>query len=113
MDIETIRNICNALPFVTEDIKWGNDLCFNIGSKMFCVVSLEIPLKVSVKVKDDEFEVMSAQPGIIPAPYVARYNWVLIEDIRVLNRAQWEHYITQSYNLVKAKLPRKVLAELS
>jgi predicted DNA-binding protein (MmcQ/YjbR family) len=112
MDIEGIRNFCNTLPFVTEDVKWGNDLCFMVAEKMFCVASLSTPLKVSFKVADEEFDELSNKPGIIPAPYVARYKWVLVENISMLSKKQWEHYLTQSYNLVKAKLPRKVLKEL-
>jgi len=108
MDIEAIRSICNGLPFVTEDIKWGNDLCFLIGGKMFCVASLETPIKISIKVTDEEFAEMSNQHGIIPAPYVARYKWILVEDINVFDHRKWEYYIKQSYNLVKAKLPKKV-----
>jgi predicted DNA-binding protein (MmcQ/YjbR family) len=113
MDIEGIRNICNALPHVTEDIKWGNDLCFMIAEKMFCVASLTTPLKGSFKVTDEEFDELSNKPGIIPAPYVARYKWVLVEQMNVLSKKQWEHYLTQSYNLVKVKLPKKVLKELN
>lgn len=102
-----------GLPFVTEDIKWEHDLCFMIGGKMFCVTGLNMPLMVSLKVPEEEFEQMSAEPGIIPAPYVARYKWVLIQNTEVFNNDQWQHYITQSYNLVKNKLPKKVLNELS
>src|ERR1700735_827675 len=106
---ELIRNICNSLPSVTEDIKWGNDLCFNIARKMFCVVSLEIPIKVSVKVTEEEFEELSSRPGIVPAPYVARHKWILVENVNVFNPDQWEFYIKQSYTLVKAKLPKKLI----
>jgi predicted DNA-binding protein (MmcQ/YjbR family) len=113
MNIETIRNICQALPSVTEDIKWGSDLCFMIGGKMFCVISLEIPLKVSLKVPDEEFPEMLNLPGIVPAPYVARYKWILIEDISVLDDKKWRHYIGQSYQLVRAKLSVKVLGSLA
>jgi len=109
MNIDQIRGICKKLPFVTEGVKWGNDLCFMIGEKMFCVASLNDPLQVSIKVKDDEFDEMSSRPGIIPAPYVARYKWVLVEKMNVLTLKQWEHYIAQAYQLVKAKLPKKVL----
>ena len=65
INIELIRNICTSLPSVSEDIKWGNDLCFNIGRKMFCVVSgLQAPrLKVSVKVTEDEFDELTGRPG--------------------------------------------------
>jgi len=47
MNIENIRSICIGLPAVTEGIKWGNDLCFMVGGKMFCVILLESPFKVS------------------------------------------------------------------
>lgn len=50
-------------------------------------------------------------PGIRPAPYVARYEWSLVEEINQLNRKEWEHYIAQSYELVKARLPKKLARE--
>ena len=112
MDIETIRNICKDLPHVTEDIKWGDDLCFMIGEKMFCVSNLNPPLKISFKVTDEEFAELSNSPGVIPAPYVARYKWILVEDMSRFTNKEWACYITQSYNLVKAKLPKKVLGKL-
>jgi predicted DNA-binding protein (MmcQ/YjbR family) len=112
MNIETLRNICTQLPHVTEDIKWGSDLCFLIGEKMFCVTNLEPPFTASLKVTDEEFAGLSNSPGIIPAPYVARYKWIFIEDANRFNDKEWAHYIVQSYNLVKAKLPKKVLAQL-
>ena|ERR1700722_14814018 len=113
INIELIRNICNSLPSVTEDIKWGNDLCFIIAGKMFCVVSLEIPLKVSLKVTEEEFDELTNRQGIVPAPYVARHKWILIENINLFSPDQWDFYIKQSYNLVKAKLPKKKAEELN
>jgi predicted DNA-binding protein (MmcQ/YjbR family) len=113
MDSETIRSICKKLPCVTEGIKWGNDLCFMVGEKMFCVVVLDTPSKVSLKVTDEEFTELSGRPGIIPAPYVARHKWILVETITVFTDTVWEHYITQSYQLVKAKLPKKLLVQLN
>jgi predicted DNA-binding protein (MmcQ/YjbR family) len=112
VDIEAIGNICKSLPSVTEDIKWGNDLCFMIGGKMFCVTTMDSPLKVSVKVTDEEFGELTNLPGIIPAAYVARYKWILVENVYVFSEKKWEYYITQSYNLVKAKLSKKELEGL-
>lgn len=108
MNIETLREMCRSLPAVTEDIKWGHDLCFSVAGKMFCVAGLDGPLTVSFKVRDDEFDEVSSSPGLRPAPYVARYKWVLVEEIDRLSRMEWEHYVKQSYELVKAKLPKKV-----
>jgi predicted DNA-binding protein (MmcQ/YjbR family) len=112
MDIDTIRSLCTKLPSVTEDIKWGNDLCFSIAKKMFCVVMMDDLLKVSIKVGDEEFGELCNTQGIIPAPYSARYKWILVENPSVFNKKQWAHYIIQSYNLVKAKISKRKLALL-
>lgn len=112
MDIESLRDYCLSLPHVTEDIKWGADLCFSIGGKMFCVTSESIPFKASLKVSDEGFEEFSQKPGIKPAAYLARYKWVLIQG-DALSDKQWQHYILQSYELVKSKLPKKILKSLS
>ena len=108
MDIEKLREMCRALPAVTEDIKWGHDLCFSVAGKMFCVAALEGPLTVSFKVRDDEFDELSSSLGMRPAPYVARYKWVLVEDVSQLSRKEWAHYVKQSYELVRNKLPKKL-----
>ncbi|MFT3909193.1 MAG: MmcQ/YjbR family DNA-binding protein [Ferruginibacter sp.] len=109
MNIEDIRTICTSMKAVTEDIKWGHDLVFSIGGKMFCVAGLDqSPTSASFKVKDEEFDDMCNRDGFIPAPYVAKYKWVLAQDINKMKKADWKHYLAQSYNLVKDKLPAKV-----
>lgn len=112
MNIELIRDLALSLPSATEGVKWGNDLCFMIGEKMFCVVSLDPPLKVSLKVTDAEFDDLINTEGILPAPYVAKHKWIMIEDTSVFNKKKWKFYIAQSYDLVKSKLTKKKLIEL-
>jgi predicted DNA-binding protein (MmcQ/YjbR family) len=113
MNIEDIRNICLGFPHATHDIKWGNDLVFSIGSKMFCVTGLnQDPTSASFKVTDEEFEEMSGRVHFKPAPYVARYKWVLIEDITKMRKKEWEKYLRQSYELVRDKLPPKIRKQL-
>ncbi|MBL7703236.1 MAG: MmcQ/YjbR family DNA-binding protein [Ferruginibacter sp.] len=113
MNIEDIRNICKAMPHVTEDVKWGNDLVFSIGGKMFCVVGLEgSPATASFKVMDEEFEEMTTRPGFKPAPYVAKYKWVYIDDINKMKMKEWKHYLKQSYELVKERLAPKIKKQL-
>jgi len=112
MDIDFLRKFCLSLPAVTEDIKWGNDLVFSIGDKMFCVASLEAPFKCSFKVRDEEFEELSNKDGFIPAPYMARAKWILVTNPTKLNKKQWEQYIKQSYELVSSKLTRKLREQL-
>jgi len=112
VNIDFLRKFCLSLPAVTEDIKWGNDLCFCVGEKMFAVAGLETPFTCSFKLKDEEFEEMCTRDGIEPAPYMARNKWVLVTDATKLNKKEWEHFLGQSYELVKSKLTKKLRNEL-
>ena len=112
MDIEMLRKICSSFRAVTEDVKWGNDLVFSVGDKMFCAASLEPPFSCSFKVPDDEFDEISNKNGFTPAPYMARAKWVLVTDPSKLNKKDWERYIKQSYELIKIKLTKKLREKL-
>lgn len=112
MNIESLRTLCLSLPGVTEDIKWGNDLCFLVGEKMFCATAADTDGGASFKVRDEEFEEMTTREGIIPAPYLARAKWVYVLDFSRITDAEWEHYVRQSYELVKANLPKNLRENL-
>ena len=112
MDIEMLRKICSSLRAVTEDVKWGNDLVFSVGDKMFCAASLEPPFSCSFKVHDDEFDEISNRNGFTPAPYMARAKWVLVTDPSKLNKKDWERFLKQSYELIKIKLTKKLREKL-
>ena len=80
---------------------------------MFCVVGIDqVPSSASFKVADDAFETIVNLPYFQPAPYVARFKWVCIDDIDKIPKSEWEKYIEQSYALVKEKLPNKLKKQL-
>lgn len=113
MDISDIENICKAFPHATEEIKWKSDLVFMIARKMFCVIDLEaVPTSVAFKVPQDDFEEFSERPNFKPAPYFAQHKWVTVIDIDKISTSELQKHIQISYELVKAKLSRKVLLEL-
>ena len=113
MTIEDIQVICSKMQGVTEDIKWEDHLCFNVGGKMFLITSPDnVPVTASFKVSDGEFEKLSQKNGFMPAPYLARYKWIFIDDINRFSPAQWETYIRQAYQLVAEKLPAKTRKSL-
>ena len=111
MNLETLRAFCLTLPGTTEDVKWEDHLCFSVGGKMYYVTSFNHPTS-SLKVPDADFDVISSMEGIIPAPYMARNKWVQIASLDRFGQKEWEHYIRQSYELVKSKLPKKLQMEL-
>jgi predicted DNA-binding protein (MmcQ/YjbR family) len=113
MTIEDIQRICKRYRGVTEDIKWGDHLCFNIGGKMFLVTAPDaVPCSASIKVADETFDEISGKEGFIPAPYMARYKWVFMDDINRLSKKQWESYIDTAYSLVASKLPLKTRRQI-
>ncbi len=107
MDVEALRKICLALPAVSEDIKWGHDLVFSVGDKMFCATSFDEPFKCSFKVADDIFDETVSREGFVPAPYLARAKWVLVSNDARLPVKEWKDFILGSYGLVVARLTKK------
>ncbi|HRH70108.1 MAG TPA: MmcQ/YjbR family DNA-binding protein [Flavobacteriales bacterium] len=112
MTAEDIRAISKKLPHTTEDVKWGADLCFCVAAKMYCVTGLSGPFGVSFKVPDEDFEEVSTRKGFKPADYVARYKWVTVTEASAISRKELESFIRTSYELVSAKLPKKLRREL-
>jgi predicted DNA-binding protein (MmcQ/YjbR family) len=107
MTIETVRQICRALPAVTEDVKWGNDLCFSVGGKMFAAMNLDPPHSIAFKCTPERFGELVERPGIRPAPYMARNMWVQEEQLgEALDRGELEELLRTSYELVVAKMPK-------
>jgi predicted DNA-binding protein (MmcQ/YjbR family) len=114
MSVEWVRQHCLSFPNATEQVQWGNDLVFKIGGKMFAVAALEPGDHLfSFKTTPEGFAELTEKPGIVPAPYLARANWVAFQRADALPRAETKKLLRQSYDLVLASLPKKVQAELS
>ena len=113
MNLETLRRYCLEFPGATEQIQWGADLVFKVGGKMFCVACTEVaPNVMSFKCDDETFAELCERAGIIPAPYMARAKWVALEKWSTLPDRELKPLLSESYRLVKEKLPRKTQAEL-
>jgi predicted DNA-binding protein (MmcQ/YjbR family) len=114
MSIDHVRRLCLSFPYVTENVQWGADLVFKIAGKLFAVTCLEPSAHVlSFKCTDQEFAALTEQPGIVPAPYMARNKWVSLGAFDVVPKRDLERLLRNSYELVLAKLPKKARAELN
>ena len=67
---------------------------------------------IGFKVDDHRFLELTDREGIIPAPYLARAKWVLVQDAKRLGDAELKTLIARSRELVVAKLPKKLQLEL-
>ena len=113
MILDTVRRYCMSLPHTTETVQWGSDLVFKIGGKMYAVAPTE-PARIclSFKCSAEDFAELSERPGIIPAPYLARAQWVALESEDALTTAELKRQLRRAYDLVLAKLPKKTQAAL-
>src|SRR5215468_6382989 len=112
--LDWVRDFCLSLPHTTEDIQWGNDLLFRVVRKIYCVMPLEpqVAVKLSFKCTPEKFAELVEIEGIIPAPYMARNQWVALVDMNALRRDELKEVIENSYRLVVEKLPKKTQAGL-
>jgi predicted DNA-binding protein (MmcQ/YjbR family) len=108
MTLEAIQQFCQQLPGVTEDIKWENHLCFNVGGKMFLITSPDdSPVTASFKTSEEKFNELTERDGFKPAPYLAKHKWIFVDDICRLSGNEGKELLRLSYELVQAKLPKK------
>jgi len=112
MNLDSIRNYCLSLPHATEDIQWGNDLLFRISGKIFAGMSLDPPHSLLFKCTPEKFDELIEFEGIIPAPYMARNKWVMLERLDALNDSEIKVLIKNSYEMIFSKLTKKAQADL-
>ena len=108
-DVDWIRKLCLSLPDVTEDMPWGDDLCFKVRGKVFTGMVLSngrFP-RITLKCAPETFHDLLEIEGISAAPYVGRYKWVMLANSNVLSSEGLEDLIRQSYDLVVVKAPKK------
>jgi predicted DNA-binding protein (MmcQ/YjbR family) len=106
MNADTIREFCLAFPQATENLQWGDDLCFKIGGKIFAIVGLDNP-RLCFKCAPETFAELIEREDIHPAPYVGRYKWVMLDQLGAVGWPELRELIQQSYEMVAAKAPKK------
>ena len=109
MNVDWVRERCLSFPHATEQVTWGIDLTFRIAGTICAVTVLE-PARVwlSFKCAPETFAELTERPGIIPAPYMARAQWVALETRDALAVSELTELLQHSYDMVAAKLPKKV-----
>jgi len=103
---------CRTLHCATEDVKWGHDLVFSIGGKMFAAFDLEAPGVYGCKCSEDTFLGLIQKKGIIPAPYLARCFWVKVERPAALSDAAAKKVLQSAYQIVLGNLPKRRQKEI-
>lgn len=113
MNLDWIRRICMSFPKATEHVQWES-LVFKVAGKIFAIAALE-PREhlLSFKCTQENFAELTEIPGIVQGPYLARRQWVALESEDALPADELRRRLRTSYDLVVAKLPKKVQADLA
>ena len=113
MRLDRLKTFALAQPRTTVVKQWGG-LVFKVVDKMFVMIILdgEVITGVIFKCTPEEFDELTEIDGIGQAPYCAKRMWVKVEDLAVLPEKELQVRIRRSYDLVAAKLSKKVQATL-
>lgn len=114
MNVDWVRKTCLAFPGAFEQVVWDGDLTFKVAGKMFAHTVLEVAsVWLSFKASPENFAELTERTGIIPAPYLARAQWIALETKDALPLDELARLLRESYDLVVAKLPAKTRTGLS
>lgn len=116
MNIEAFRTYCLAKKGVTESFPFDEEtLVFKVMGKMFALTGLEYnPARANLKCDPERsVELREEYDGLIyPGYHMSKLHWNTIELERNLPESLIRELIDHSYDLVVAKLTRKVRAQL-
>ena len=106
---------CGSLKATTHVVQWGDASVWKLGGKVFAICSNwgeGRHAKFSFKCNDLTYAVLTEQPGIIPAPYLARAKWVQVETPDAMSNPDLRDYIRTAYEIIASKLTRALRSEL-
>ncbi len=104
-----VEKFCLSLPSATLSIQWGDAHVYKVGGKMFAVLGppKDKPHGLSFKAGEASFHILIQSPHIIPAPYLARAQWVRLERLDTLTTKELKAYLTRAHALVAMGLSKK------
>ena len=114
MRLDRLRTFALGLPQTSVVKQWGDHLVFKVAGKMFLVTSEDPSVLdgLTIKCTPYEFDDLTEIDGITQAPYCAKRHWVRIADPIVLPEKELLARVRRSFDLVVAKLPKKVQATI-
>ncbi len=82
---------------------------------MFALVNLDVGGRgvISFAASRERQAELCEREGLFPAPYLARAGWVAAERWDALPGREWQEHLSFAYEVVRGKLPRKMLAQVA
>lgn len=107
---------CAALPATSHVVQWGGADVWKVGGKVFAIARAQEDgeMAVSFKCSPMAFDILSEQPGLRPAPYLASrgMKWIQWLTPESMPDDALQDYLRESHRLVAAGLTKRLRAEL-
>ncbi len=115
MTRDEFDTFCRSLRAATHVVQWRGASVWKVGGKMFALCSSPASrphAKVRFKCSPMSYELLKMQDGIIPAPHLARAQWVQIESPDAMADDDIRLYLAEAHRIIAARLSRRVRTEL-
>ncbi|SFR55571.1 MmcQ/YjbR family DNA-binding protein [Litoreibacter janthinus] len=115
MTRDEFNAFCATLTATNHVVQWGNADVWKVGPKVFALCGWADGVDAfTFKVSDIAWEILPDMPGLRPAPYLASrgMKWIQHYEPPGLSDAELKAHIRASYDMVAAKLTKKLRAEL-
>jgi predicted DNA-binding protein (MmcQ/YjbR family) len=115
MTYKEYNAFCRKLPATTYVVQWGGSHVWKVGGKVFAIGGWDDDHPAfTFKVNDIAYEMLKAQPGLRPAPYLASrgMKWIQHYARPGLADDALRDYIRQSHAIVWRGLSKKKRIEL-
>ena len=104
MNVDEVRKYCLAFPDATENLQWGDAPLLQDPWKDFAD-RWPGQSRLCFKCTAEMFAELIEREDIHPAPYVGRYNWVMLDRLDAVRNEELKDLLRQSYDMVAAKGP--------
>lgn len=114
MNIEDYRDFCLSLPGTTEETPFGPDtLVFKVGGKIFALTNLQTFASINLKCDPEHAaELRERHDYVLPGFHMNKKHWNTVLIGTGATNAQLRQWITDSYQLIVAALPKAVRMEI-
>ena len=115
MTYDEFNKFCASLPATTHVVQWGGAHVWKVGGKVFAIGGWHDDHPAfTFKVSRDAYEVLVAQSGVRPAPYLASrgMSWVQQHAPGALSDEALMQLLEESHRIVATSLTKKAKREL-
>lgn len=108
--VAAFNRYIRSLKAATVTEQWDGHVA-KVGGKVFALIG-DAGAPIVFKVSELSFDGLTTLEGVEQAAYFAKRAWVRVEKDAALTDAELKAYIKASYDMIVAKLTRKLCTEL-